>query len=268
MSGARASRGFTLLEVMIGLALLALGLVVLIKSTTGNIVSAKRAQMMGVATDLSRGKMYDIEEKLLKDGFTDTDQSEEGQSFDQEGWPEFKYSYKVEQIELPSFDQLQAIATGTAKDKGAGSGAGRGSGGGSGGGSDAGSDEPNGSFQDSALGGIISMLGGGFAGGSQDIDSKAGASFIQSYYQLIQETLKASIRKVTLTVKYDVLGEDTELTTVAFFTDSAGLNKGLLGAVGGGSDDSGSGSGSGSGPGSAPKPPSQNPRTPGGGSNK
>jgi prepilin-type N-terminal cleavage/methylation domain-containing protein len=73
----RSRRGFTLLEVMIGLALLGLGLVVLMKSTTGNIKAAKRAQMMGVATDLSRGKMYDIEEKLLKDGFSETDQSEE-----------------------------------------------------------------------------------------------------------------------------------------------------------------------------------------------
>jgi len=76
-------------------------------------MTAKRAQMMGIATDLSRGKMYDIEEKLIKDGFTETDQSEDGRTFDQEGWPEIKYAYKVEQIELPSFDQLQSIAQGT-----------------------------------------------------------------------------------------------------------------------------------------------------------
>jgi general secretion pathway protein I len=240
-------RGFTLLEVMIALALLGFGLVVLIKSTTSSIVGAKRAQMMGVVTDLSRAKMYDIEEKLLKEGFTETDQSEDDKPFDEEGWPEIKYSYKVEPVELPSYDQLQSIAQGQGSGSAARGSAARGSGDGSG--SD---DEPSGSFEDSALGGVISMLGGGFAGGSQDIDAKAGASFIQGYYQIVQETLKASIRKVTLTVKYDVLGEANELKTVAFFTDPGGLNKSLLGGLDAGSDQSGTGSGSG---GTGPNPP-------------
>ena len=240
---------------MIALALLGFGLIVLIKSTTGNIRAAKRSQMMGVVTDLSRGKMYDIEEKLLKEGFTETDQSEDGRNFDEEGWPEMKYSYKVEQVELPSFDQLQAIASGAAAGSAARGSAARGSG--------SGSDEPGGSFEDSALGGIVSMLGGGFSGGDQGADSKAGAGFIQTYYQLIQETLKASIRKVTLTVKFDVLGEENEIKTVAFFTDAAGLDKGMLGGL---PQDQGSGSGSGSSSGSAPKPPTTPlpPRKPGG----
>jgi general secretion pathway protein I len=255
MSGARRSaaalaRGFTLLEVMIALALLGFGLVVLIKSTSGSIVTAKRSQMMSVATDLSRAKMYDIEEKLLKEGFTDTDQSEEDRAFDEEGWPGIKYSYKVEPIELPGFDQLQAIAKGTGSGSAGHGSAARGSG------SSAGSDEPSGSFQDSALGGILSMLGGGFGGGTQDIDSKAGASFIQTYYQIVQEALKASVRKVTLTVKFDVLGEENEIKTVAFFTDAAGLNKGMFSALptedqvlpGGSGTTSGSGKGSGSTP--------------------
>lgn len=232
-------QGFTLLEVMIALALLGLGLVVLIKSATSSVVGAKRAQMMGVVTDLSRAKMYDIEEKLLKEGFTDTDQSEDGKTFDEEGWPEIKYEYKIEPVELPSYDQLQSIAQGQGSGSAARGSAGRGAGSGSG--SDDG--EPSGSFEDSALGGVISMLGGGFAGGSQDIDAKAGASFIQGYYQIVQETLKASIRKVTLTVKYKVIDEETELVTVAFFTDPGGLNKSLLGGLDAGGDQ-GTGSGS------------------------
>jgi general secretion pathway protein I len=249
-------RGFTLLEVMIGLALLGLGLVVLMKSTTGSIRAAKQSQMMGVATDLSRAKMYDIEEKLLKDGFTETDQSETGQTFDEEGWPEIKYSYKVEPVELPGFDQLQALSQGQGSGSAARAPAARGSG------SGAGSDEPSGSFEDSALGGVMSMLGGGFTGGTQDIDAKAGASFIQGYYQLVQETLKASIRKVTLTVKFDVLGDENELVTVAFFTDAGGLEKGMLGAAGA-AGEAAEGSGSGGGSGSGPKPPAVTPKGPG-----
>ena len=102
-------RGFTLLEVMIALALLGLGMVVLIKSAAGNIFSTEDARMMGIATDLARGKMYDIEEILLKDGFTETSQSQEDEKcFEDEGWPNICYSYKVEESQLPSFDQIQA----------------------------------------------------------------------------------------------------------------------------------------------------------------
>ena len=128
----RARGGFTLLEVMIALALLGLGLTVLIKSAAGSIFNSQQAHMMGVATDLARAKMYDIEEKLLKDGFSDTEQHEEDQSFTDEGWPQIKYSYKIEVVELPSFDDLQAIAQGHAKagsgSAGGGSGSGLGSG--------------------------------------------------------------------------------------------------------------------------------------------
>ncbi|HTL35575.1 MAG TPA: prepilin-type N-terminal cleavage/methylation domain-containing protein, partial [Kofleriaceae bacterium] len=109
-------RGFTLLEVMLALALLGFGLVVLMKSAAGNIASSEEAHMMGIATDLARGKMYDIEEVLLKDGFTDTDQSQTGeQCFEDEGWPTVCYTYKVEEPKLPSFDELQAMAEGQAK---------------------------------------------------------------------------------------------------------------------------------------------------------
>ena len=110
-------RGITLLEVMVALALLGLGMVVLIKSTAGNIFSTEDAHMMGIATDLARGKMYDIEEILLKDGFTDSDQSQESEKcFEDEGWPNICYSYKVEEPKLPSFDQLQAMGQKQAED--------------------------------------------------------------------------------------------------------------------------------------------------------
>lgn len=236
-------RGFTLLEVMIGLALLGFALTILIKSTAGSIATARSAQMMGVVTDLSRGKMYDIEEVLLKDGFTDTDQSEEGRTFEDEGWPSIRYSYKVEQVELPSFDQLQAMATGQGSAAGSGA-AGAGSGEGSNG-AYLGSN----SFQDSALGGMLSMFGGGFTGGSQDADSRGGASFIQGYYSIVQEVMKVSIRKVTLTVTWEIAGSEQELKTVAYFTDAAGMDKALPGILAGAlsGEDAGSGSGSGSG---------------------
>lgn len=217
-------RGFTLLEVMIALALLGLGMVVLIKSAAGNIFSTEDAHMMGIATDLARGKMYDIEETLLKDGFTDTDQSQEDEKcFEDEGWPNICYSYKVEEPKLPSFDQLQTMGQKQAEkamQEAAGSA-------GSALGSALGSDSLGG-FENSTLGSMMGLMGS-LGGGKQDITAQQGASLFQSQYEMFQEILKVSVRKVTLTVKWKVLGRDRSMKVVAFFTDAAAMDKVLNG---------------------------------------
>jgi general secretion pathway protein I len=267
-SDPRHARGFTLLEVMIALALLGFALTVLIKSAAGNIFNSQQAHMMGVATDLARAKMYELEEKLLKDGFSDTEQHEEDQAFTDEGWPQIKYSYKIIAVELPSWDALQALAQGQAK-AGAGSGAGTGSATGSGGAGVPGGDGSGGGagdkFGDSALGGMLMQFGGGGFGGasggsgkgSADIAAAAGGAFVQTQYTMFQQILKVSIRKVSLTLKWQVMGSDRDMTVVAFFTDAAGMDKVLNGMGSQDLDDqtgkgSGSGSGKGSGSGGTP----------------
>jgi hypothetical protein len=268
---------------MIGLAILGIALTVLIKSASVSMGGAKHAQMVGVVTDLTRGKMHDIEEVLLKDGFTETDQSEgecgepikklqarpgggvleenrdavvkelaeieaelrdrlkRSKKFEDEGWPHIGYSYKVEQVELPSWEDLQAMAQGRAEGSGSG---------GSGEGSDG-----EGGFQNSALGGMLSQLGGGFGGGGegQDIDSRQGASFIQGQYTMVQQVLKVSIRKVTLCVYYEVTNTPYELKTVAYFTDAAAMDKVLAGLGSKELPEEGAGSGSGSGSANPPR---------------
>ncbi len=217
-------RGFTLLEVMVALALLGLGMVVLIKSTAGNIFSTEEAHMMGIATDLARGKMYDIEEILLKDGFTDSDQSQESEKcFEDEGWPNICYSYKVEEPKLPSFDQLQTMGQKQAEKamkEAAGSA-------GSALGTALGSDSLGG-FENSTLGSMMGLMGS-LGGGKQDITAEQGASLFQSQYQMFQEILKVSVRKVTLTVKWKTLGRDRDMKVVAFYTDAAAMDKVLNG---------------------------------------
>ena len=246
-------RGFTLLEVMLALALMGLGLVVLIKAAAGNIASSEEAHMMGVATDLARGKMYDIEEILMKDGFTDTDQSQlDDKCFDDEGWPSICYSYKVEEPKLPSYDELQQMAQGAAKGSGAGSGSGSGFG----------SDQAPGGFENSALGGMIGMMGA-FGGGKQDITAAQGGALIQGQYSMFQEILKVSVRKVTLTMKWKVLGRDQEMKVVAFFTDAAAMDK-VLNGMGSQELPTASGTGSNSGkPTSTSPPKSTTPTRPG-----
>jgi general secretion pathway protein I len=251
-------KGFTLIEVMFALALLGLALVVLIRSSSSSIFNAEQAHMLGVATDLGRGEMYEIEETLLKDGFSDTDQSQDDfKGFDDQGWPQIKYSYKIEAIEMPSFDQLQALAAGHGSAAGSGSSAL---------GSAAGSDfslgsavDPLGNFQNSALGGMMSMMGG-MSGGSaaasaSGVGGAEAGALIQSQYAMFQQILKVSVRKVTLKLKWQVLGRDAEpLVFVAFYTDPVAMDQVLSGAgatdLGDTSGGSGSGSGRGSGSGS------------------
>src|SRR5438067_13366872 len=115
-------RGFTLIEVMFALALLGFALVVLVRSTAHTIQSAENAHMLGIATDLARGKMYDIEEKEIKEGFTDSDQSQlDWKGFEEEGWPQIQYRYKIEHVEMPSFDDLAQLTKGHAAATGLGS---------------------------------------------------------------------------------------------------------------------------------------------------
>ncbi|MBV8760905.1 MAG: prepilin-type N-terminal cleavage/methylation domain-containing protein [Deltaproteobacteria bacterium] len=242
------SRGFTLLEIMVALALLGLGLVVLIKSAANNIRASEESHMMGIATDLARGKMYDIEETLLKDGFTDTDQSQsDPKPFDTEGWPNIYYSYKVDQVEMPDFDQLTAMAQGR---RGSGAFSGTGSNNyygsafagayGSGFGSDV-----LGGFQNSALGGMLGMFGGG-SGPSSGVAGGMAGAVIQSQYTMFQQILKVSVRKVTLTVTWTVMGSQNSMKVVCFFTDPAAMDKVLMG-MGATEQAQGSGAGSGSG---------------------
>src|SRR3569623_1959348 len=252
-------RGFTLLEVMVALALMGLGLVVLIKSAANNIRASEESHMMGIATDLARGKMYDIEEQLLKDGFTDTDQSQTAaKPFDTEGWPSIFYSYKVEEVEMPDFDQLTAMSQGR---RGSGAYAGTGSNNyyGSAFGSAYGSafgSAALGGFQNSALGSMLGMFGGSTGGVT---GSQAGA-LIQSQYSMFQQILKVSVRKVTLTVTWNVMGNPSSMKVVCFFTDPAAMDK-VLNGMGSQEipDASGSGASSGSGTGSGHTTPTTHP---------
>ncbi len=248
---------------MVALALMGLGLVVLIKSSANNIRASEESHMMGIATDLARGKMYDIEEQLLKDGFTDTDQSQtDAKPFDAEGWPNIFYSYKVEQVEMPDFDQLTAMAQGR---QGSGAYAGTGSASyygsafGSAYGSGFGSDALGG-FQNSALGSMLGMFGGG-AGGVTG--GQAGA-LIQSQYSMFQQILKASVRKVTLTVSWSVMGTQSSMKVVCFFTDASAMDK-VLNGLGSQEiqDAQGSGATTGTGTGSAGTRSPTNGRPPG-----
>lgn len=71
-------RGFSLLEVMIALAILTVSLVVLVQTQSSAVLLTNEAERTLVATDLARYKMSEVLLQLEKDGFQVSDVTEEG----------------------------------------------------------------------------------------------------------------------------------------------------------------------------------------------
>ncbi len=98
-----AASGFSLLEVMVALAILSVGLVLLMQVQARSARLAIEAREMTVATMLARGKLYDCQTDLLKKGFSIGDYDEEG-SFDDEGYPSFYWECHAYKPDMPTAD--------------------------------------------------------------------------------------------------------------------------------------------------------------------
>src|SRR4051812_15628752 len=102
MSSARArSAGFTLLEVMLAIAIMAISLVVIVRITSMNVRAAAHARMVTTATFLARGKLAAVEDDIISLGFTDTDQEDAG-DFSDENYGKVRWSSLIERVELPT----------------------------------------------------------------------------------------------------------------------------------------------------------------------
>jgi prepilin-type N-terminal cleavage/methylation domain-containing protein len=93
--------GFTLLEVMVAIAILSMTLVVMLSIVTNNVRATNHAKMTTAATLLARTKMVDIEDYILDQGFTDNTETASG-AFKELGYPQFSWEYTIERIELPA----------------------------------------------------------------------------------------------------------------------------------------------------------------------
>ena len=100
MSTRAITRGFTLLEVLVAIAILGLGLTVILSSQAGLFSSASRGEHLTVASNLLRCKMSEIELELAQKGFQLTDENDEGECCEGES-DGYSCSWKIERIELP-----------------------------------------------------------------------------------------------------------------------------------------------------------------------
>ena len=98
-------RAFSLLEVMVAIAILGLTLTVILSAQGGLAASNRSAANMGTAVAFGRCKMTELEEKLLKLGFQETDQIETATACcDDQLDDRFKCDFKIEKSELPNMD--------------------------------------------------------------------------------------------------------------------------------------------------------------------
>jgi general secretion pathway protein I len=87
-------RGFTLLEVVVAMAILALALLAIFDLNAGAVASHAYAKRLTIATMLARSKMTDIEQDLYDKGFDNDDREITG-DFRAEGWEAYTWKAQI-----------------------------------------------------------------------------------------------------------------------------------------------------------------------------
>ena len=108
------ARGFSLLEVMVAIAILGLTLTVILSAQGGLAASNRSAANMGQAVAIGRCRMTEIEENLLKLGFQEIDQIETGVKVccDDKEVEGYTCDWRVEKVELPNLNAGNALGDG------------------------------------------------------------------------------------------------------------------------------------------------------------
>ena len=211
--------GFTILEVLVAMALLSMSLVVLVNIGTNNLRTTIRAELTTHATFLARAKIIELEDQLREDGFRDNDVEDDG-DFEEVGFPEFRWETLIEKVELPA-----NLLDGAEEGENGGD-----------------LDDFDGDFDD------------GFGAGDDPMGMLSGmmGGLMGTIIEPIRLGLEASVRRVVVRVLWDEPGREApqELELVTFLTDPSRLDLAMQrpADAGGdsGSSDGSSGSTSGS----------------------
>lgn len=225
-----ARRAFSLLEVMVAIAILGLTLTVILSAQGGLAASNRSAANMGMAAQLARCKMTELEEHLLKMGYPELDMIETDVAccVDEPTEP-FVCDTRVEKIELPNLP--------------AGGGAG-----------EAGLDLSSPSGASSTMTGLGAIANNPAGSGALDLEAglqglgtslqgqmggqgMAGMlSMVLGFvYPATKPMMEASIRRVTVTVRWKEGPNQRDLPLTQYVTNPArgGMLGGVLGVDGG-----------------------------------
>lgn len=184
--------GFTLLEVMVAVAILGLSLSAIFSSQVGAAKVAYRGQNVSVATLLARCKMGEIEEHVMREGFPALEEGEEDECCEGAEMEGFRCTWNVEEVELPEEVPEEEGEAGA-----------EGEGGAEGGGADTplgdlGSINAADVQADLAGGaGIESMMASGLGG--EDMIAQLAMSYA---YPILVPVIQEQVRRATVTVKW------------------------------------------------------------------
>jgi general secretion pathway protein I len=227
-------RGFTLIEVMIAVAILAMALATVFGSNVGAARSTMHARNITRATMMARCRMVEAEAYLLKNQLPPADQDLEdppATGDDPCCTDGFTCDAKVERVELPNPASVETSAGDQLLGRAARGAAGTSfAGGGGGGGGDGGTgrSDPMGS-----LAGAMSMMGGGGSpgGGTSGAGgaSLAGAGapgpremagmLLSTVYPTVKPLLEGAIRRLTVTVRWNEGNQERSFNVVQYVTN-------------------------------------------------
>jgi general secretion pathway protein I len=215
-------RGFSLLEVMVAIAILGLTLTVILSAQGGLAASNRSAANMGQAVTLGRCKMTEVEEKMLKFGFPLVDQIDQEQPCCEDEVREgFKCDVRVEKIEMPNFTGGNSLGDGGALISPGGSSSPL-----------AALANPAGSAGlnldvDGGLQGLgsslTSQLGLGGPGGTGGLGAEGLIGMVMGIvYPSMKPMYEASIRRVTVNVKWKEGPNAREMPMIQYLTNPQG----------------------------------------------
>ena len=99
----RSSSGFSLLEVMIAVAILAISLLAIFNLQSTSLMGSARSQKISIATQLAREKMartlIDLDAGMVKGEFPD--EKEDSGTFEEEKFPDYTWKVLVKKVEIP-----------------------------------------------------------------------------------------------------------------------------------------------------------------------
>jgi general secretion pathway protein I len=100
--------GFTLLEVLVALGILATSYVALLQTLSGSIRLSAYGRQVTVAAFLAQAKMELAEQNLIKDGFPVDSETKDG-TFEDDGYPGYRWKLEVRKVELPIGEALNYL---------------------------------------------------------------------------------------------------------------------------------------------------------------
>jgi general secretion pathway protein I len=197
----RRLAGFTLLEVMVAVAILALAIVAIFASQAGALRVGMRAERITTATLLARCKMGEIEEQVATDGLPAVDDDGEDGCCEDGEMEGFTCVWRIERIVLP--DVVDADGDGTTAAGGVAAPGAPGA-------------EPPPISATSSIGGN-DMLSAGVDPGALE------GMALELAFPIMRPAIEESVRRAEVTVRWPEGNETEEFTVVQFLVADQGL---------------------------------------------